>query len=349
MTSLADARRLFDPAPGYLNTANTGVPPVLAVEALHAAADDWRRGKSARADAAYFEAVTRSRAAFGQLTGVPAEQVAIGGSVSALVGLVAAALPAGSEVLTADGDFTAVTFPFAAQEPRGITVRSAPLDKLAESITEATTLVAYSEVQSADGAIADNSAIAVAARAHGCAIMVDATQSCGWFPTDASAADFVVAGAYKWLTSPNGVSFLTVAPDWLDRLIPNAAGWYAGGEIWESIYGLPLRLASTARRLDTSPAWMNFAAAAPALELLAAVEPGAIRKHNVALANRLRTALGLPEAESAIVSAELGEDARARLAAAGVATSFRAGRVRMACHLYNSDADIDLTLNAIAG
>ena len=50
-----------------------------------------------------------------------------------------------------------------------------------------------------------------------------------------------------------------VAPHWRERLTPHAAGWYAGEDIWGSIYGLPLRLASTARRFDASPAWMNWA------------------------------------------------------------------------------------------
>jgi selenocysteine lyase/cysteine desulfurase len=349
MVSLSDVPHLYDPAPGYLNTAGNGVPPRAAVEAFRVAITDWSRGRTPQADERHFAAVDRGRAAFAQLTGVTVDQVTIGGSVSALAGLVAAALPDFSEVLTADGDFTAVVFPFAAQAARGVTVRSVPLCELAGAVTEATTLVAYSEVQSADGAVARNPAIAAAARAHGAAVMIDATQSCGWFGSDGVAADFIVCGAYKYLTSPNGVALMTVAGNWLDRITPHAAGWYAGEDIPGSFYGLPMTLAGTARRLDASPAWMCWAAAAEAIELLAAIGAPAIRAHNVAVANRLRRGLGMPPGDSAIVSADLDEAARARLAAAGVATAFRAGRVRMSCHLYTTDADIDLALNAIHG
>jgi hypothetical protein len=43
----------------------------------------------------------------------------VGGSVSALVGLVAAAVPDGARVLVAEGEFTSVSFPFAAHAGRG--------------------------------------------------------------------------------------------------------------------------------------------------------------------------------------------------------------------------------------
>jgi selenocysteine lyase/cysteine desulfurase len=347
MTALADAQRLFDARPGYFNTASNGVPPLSAVAAMRAAIDDWQRGRSDQANASYFEAVTRGRAAFARLVRVPADQVAIGGSVSALVGLVAAALPACAEVLVADGDFTAVLFPFEAQQARGVTVRSVPLAELPSAVNERTTLVAVSSVQSVNGALLDLAGLVTAARAHGAATMLDATQACGWLPTDATEVDFVVCGAYKWLLSPNGVAFLSVSPDWLDRITPAAAGWYAGEDIWESIYGLPLRLAKTTRRLDASPAWMCWAAAAPALELLDAVGVESIREHDVTLANRLRAGLGLGPAESAIVSVPLDDAAQQRLAAAGVVTSVRAGGVRFSCHLYTRDADVDAALNAI--
>ena len=77
--------------------------------------------------------------------------MAVGTQVSGFVGLIAASLPAGSEVLTATGDFTSLLFPFHVQQARGLIVREAPLDAIAESVTDRTALVAVSLVQSADG------------------------------------------------------------------------------------------------------------------------------------------------------------------------------------------------------
>ncbi|MBR7678920.1 aminotransferase, partial [Streptomyces daliensis] len=61
---------------------------------------------------ATFAAVDRARAAFGRLAGVPVERVAVGTAVSTHVGMIAASLPTGAEVLVAEGDFSSVVNPF---------------------------------------------------------------------------------------------------------------------------------------------------------------------------------------------------------------------------------------------
>jgi selenocysteine lyase/cysteine desulfurase len=340
-----DARKQFEIEPGYFNTASLGVPPRPVLEAVLAGVDAWRRGRDSLAD--YDEAVARSRAAFGRLVNVDPEQVAIGATVSSLVGLVATGVPDGAEVLVADGDFTSVLYPFAVQAVRGVTLRSVPLAELVGAITDRTALVAVSLVQSADGAVLDLGALTAAARAHGALTMVDGTQACGWLPVDAADVDYFVAATYKWLLAPRGAAMLAVHSGRLDALVPHAAGWYAGADVWgDTIYGLPARLASTARRLDTSPAVLAWAGTAPALEFLEQVGVAAIRDHDVALANRLRAGLGLPPGESAIVSVPLPLDARERLAAADIRTAVRAGQVRFACHLYTTESDVDAALAA---
>ena len=94
--------------------------------------------------------------------------------------------------------------------PDGVTVRFAPLEALAESISAETDLVAFSIVQSSDGRIADHAAICDAARAAGARTFADLTQSLGWLPVEADGFDFTVCHAYKWLCAPRGTAFLTV-------------------------------------------------------------------------------------------------------------------------------------------
>ncbi len=248
---------------------------------------DWRDG---RADVPGYDAwVERGRAAFARLVGVDVGRVAAGSQVSAFAGVVAASLPDGAEVLCADGDFTSVLFPFLVQRPR-ITVRSAPLGDLPGALTADTDLVAVSAVQSSDGRVADLDALAAAASGHGTATLIDATQACGWLPLDAARFDYVACSAYKWLLSPRGTSFFVVAPDRLAELTPHSAGWYAGEDRWQSLYGNRIELARDARRLDLSPAWLSWVGTAPAVELLADVGAEAINAHAVGLANDLRGA-----------------------------------------------------------
>jgi len=81
----------FDVSPGYLNTASIGIPPLFVADAVVQAVGRWRTG-SDRSNA--FDAdVMAARKAWASLIGVAPEKVAIGASVSQLVGLVAASVP----------------------------------------------------------------------------------------------------------------------------------------------------------------------------------------------------------------------------------------------------------------
>jgi selenocysteine lyase/cysteine desulfurase len=336
----------FAVEPGYLDTASIGVPPVQAVEAMREALSEWAAGRARPQD--YDPFVDAARAAFAELVGVSPEDVCVGSQASALVGLVAASLPDRARVLAIEGDFTSLLFPFLAQADRHVEVTLVPLTDLAHSIGPETDLVVVSAVQSATGEIADLDTIGRAAREHDARTLVDATQACGWLPIDARRFDFVVCAAYKWLLAPRGVAFMAVRPERLAEVRPNAAGWYAGADIWSSIYGGPLRLAPNARRLDVSPAWLSWVGAVPSLELLRDTGIEAIHAHDLALANRVRDGLGMPSGRSAIV-AITAPGAAERLAAAGIRASTRAGAARLSFHLHNTPADADRALEALTG
>ena len=336
----------FDIAPGYLNTASIGVPPRAALEALRQATADWGAGRVQPPE--YDPFVDAARAAFARLVGVETRDVAVGTQVSTFTSMVAAGLAPGDEVLVYADDFSSVLFPLMVVRERGVRVRSVPtLAELPGAIDSNTALVAFSAVQSADGTVADLDAIAAAAGAHGARTYVDATQAVGWLPLDASRFDFVAVAAYKWLLAPRGAAFMTVRSERLDEVPPIAAGWYAGEDRWGSLYGDEPPLAADARRLDVSPAWLSWVAAVPALALLERVGVEAIHAHDVALANRFRAGLGMEPGNSAIVATSI-PGAAERLVAAGVKAAARAGAFRLSFHLYNTEADVDLALDALA-
>ncbi|MFD1152250.1 aminotransferase class V-fold PLP-dependent enzyme [Saccharothrix hoggarensis] len=326
----------FDVPLGYLNTASIGVPPAPTATAVADAVRRWSTG--ADGPAAVDEHVTTARTAFGRLVGVPGDRVAMGASASQLVALVAAGLPADASVLVARGEFTSLTFPFAA---RGLRVTEVDLEEV-PSAAPGHDLVAVSVVQSADGRIVDLDAL----RATGVPVLLDASQAVGWMPLRLDWADWVVAVGYKFLMSPRGCAWLACSPSALERTVPAAANWFAGDDPWSTVYGLPLRLAPDARRLDLSPVWLSQYGAATSLPYLASLDLADVRDHVVALADSLLDGLGLPARGSAIVSLDL-PGAGERLEAAGVRSSLRAGRVRLAFHLYNTAEDVDLVLAAL--
>jgi selenocysteine lyase/cysteine desulfurase len=210
---LAAAGDLWDPEPGFLDTASYGLPPRPAVAAVQAMLEAWRTGRTSWEP--WDRSADQSRERFARLVNVPAADVAIGATVSGLLGSVATVLTAGARVVVPENEF-----------------------------------------------------------------------------------------------------------------------------------GPPMDLAAGARRFDTSPAWDAWAGTAPALEVIEQIGVPRIGEHNVRLANRLRAGLGLPPGDSAIVSAGI-PDAEARLARAGIRASTRAGRTRLACHIYTSEQDVDAAVDAL--
>lgn len=333
----------------YLAACTVGLPPTATVAALTA---DLSAAASGRPDvAAASRAVEVARGAYARLVHTAVSTVAIAAQTSVAVSVIAASVPDGAEVLCPEGDFASLVAPFA-HAGRGVRLRAVPLARLAESVTTDTWLVAFSLVQSATGEVADAAAIAAATARAGVRTLCDLTQAAGWLPVDATLFDATVCHAYKWLCAPRGVAFLTLAPTFARDLRPVQAGWYSGVDPWASCYGTDAALAADARRFDVSPAWSAFVGAAPALAMFADADVTALHAHATALAARFRAGLGLPEPTraSAIVTWPDAEAcALARLTTSGIIASGRAGRARVAFHVFNDDDDVDRALAALDG
>jgi selenocysteine lyase/cysteine desulfurase len=343
--SLDQLRADFPPVPGHLDAATAGVPTRGTSAALREDLDRWVAGGL---DAArYDDAVHRARLAFARLVGVAGDRVAVGSQTSVLAALVAASVPDGAEVLCVDGDFSSMVFPFLVQQPR-IRVRHVPAERLADAIGPRTELVAFSLVQSATGTVLDGPAVAEVARGHGARTFCDLTQAAGWKAVDADRYDLTATAAYKWLCAPRGTAFLTVAEHAQPGLVPAQAGWYAGQDVWGSCYGPAMRLADDARRFDVSPAWQAWIGAAESVDAFASVDPHEVEAWSAGLADALRTSLDLPPTGSAVVTLHDPDGGRrTALEAAGCRVAGRAGRVRLAFHVWDDERDVARALEAL--
>lgn len=322
---------------GYLDTPSVGLPTTATVAALSEAIATWQCGEARPQD--YDQAVAASRTAFADLVGVEARDVAVGSQVSVFIGMIASSLASGTEVLIPEEEFTSVLFPFLARGD--LHVRTVPLVELADAVDASTGLVVFSLVQSADGRLVDVEAVVAAAAEHGAMTLADGTQACGWLPVDANRFDVLVVAAYKWLLSPRGTAFMVLRQERLEEIVPTAAGWYAGEDVWTSIYGAPLRLAADARRFDVSPAWLAWVGTAPAIQAVLDIGIADIHRHAVGLADRFCDGLGRPRTGSAIVSLSVTDAQAAALRSAGIRASQRAGRLRAGFHLTADVADVD--------
>jgi len=352
--ALAEVRALFDPAPGtiYLDSATYGLPPRPTVTAMHRAIDGWQAG-TADWVTAWDQAGEACRRSFAQLIGAQAATIALVPSVSVGVGMVAATLKPGDEVVIPDDEFTSVLFPLLVveREQRGVRVRTVPFEYLAASIDRSTRLVAFSLVQSQSGRTADLESILTAARAAGARTLVDATHAIPFVPLERHLPriDYLVCAAYKHLLSPRGVAFLHVAAEHWDTVPPLLANWRSASDPYGRYYGGELDLAPTAARFDVSLAWFAWAGAAVSLGLLVDWQRQGVLDEVVRLARRLASQLGLPEPVGSVLSVPVddAEAVRAHLAAAGVRAAVRAGSVRLSPHVYNTAAELDIAAAAL--
>src|SRR5687768_4339423 len=159
--SVAEAQSLWSPELVYLNTASFGLPPRPAWEALQAALGDWRGGRANWED--WNDTTDRARATWARLVNVEASSVAVSSTVSGLIGLIAASIPDGTRVVAPDVEFGSALFPFLAQEHRGVSVRTVPLQWLTDAVDETTDVVVTSAVQMSNGAVVDLDAVEAAA------------------------------------------------------------------------------------------------------------------------------------------------------------------------------------------
>ena len=203
---ISEAQSLWEPAGVYCNTASYGLPPRPAWEALQAALADWQGGRTSWEH--WGQSTEDARAVFARLVGVDVDRVAVGSTVSELVGSVVTALPAGTRVVVPEIEFTSTLFPLLVQ--RRLDVRPVPFADLVQAIDQDVGAVAFSAVQMSTGDVADVDAIVSAAAGVGTITLCDATQALGWLPLDAGSFDALVCGAYKWLMAPRGSAFLTV-------------------------------------------------------------------------------------------------------------------------------------------
>jgi hypothetical protein len=101
-----------------------------------------------------------------------------------------------------------------------------------------------------------------------------------------------------------------------------------------------------------SPAWQAFLGAEPALRAFADADTDAVYTYTTGLAEAFRDGIGLeqPERPSAIVTwADPAGEALKRLSAAGLTASGRAGRARVAFHVFNTTQDVARTVRAVRG
>ena len=368
------AREAFALAPGlvYVNHAAVGLLPVATRDALHAMIDDHAaRGVLGTASRELsLPAYRRRIAAF---VGGRGEEIALLRNTGDGATILAQGLDLGpgDEVITGANEFGANAYPWLALRERGVAVtlidapreRMTP-DVLRRTISARTKIVAVSWVTFDDGYRHDLAALAEVAHAHGALFAVDAIQGLGAFPLDVNATgvDALYAGGAKWLMALQGVSFLWLRANLLDRVALRMPGWRSALDMWDFLDYTQPPAPDASRYEGGTPNILGALSLASSIDVLGAAGVERIGEHVLALTDRLAAGLesggwtivgdrSQDGVKSGIVTFRRdGVDAIAlgkRLGQAKIVTTYRAGGVRVAPHGHNTPDEIDTILDAL--
>lgn len=362
--SHSEFRGMFPAAATSVWLDTPGCPPGAqpVVDALTRTLADWSTGDFNWLDWDSVPQETRSLIA--AQMGVSEQHVALMTSVSEAASTVAGVIPPGRIVML-ENEYRSVLFPFLRLQSGRHEVALVPAAQgenstqaLIEAITADTSLIAVSEVLSSDGVRLDLFALKEAADAVGARLFVDCTQAFGALATDYAAlgADYVAFHGYKWLLCPRGTAALVTRPDRAGELVPLAPGWKSTA-LPHGYFGGPDKLATSAMRLDSSPAWFSWIGACAALKIHAGLDREQVEKHICTLVQRFvdsarnlgfsSPAQGLPS-HIAVLEFPAVPDLPRVLRERGIRAAATETRLRIGAHYFNSDADIDRVLEVLA-
>lgn len=352
----------------YLNTAAESIPPRQVGEALMEYWQDKTQGMAGREP--HFAKVEACREIAAKLVGLQPAEVAFCSCSSEAYNLLASALhlAAEDEVVVTDLDFPAGATPWlVGNEPPKTRLWQSrdgqlQLDDLAPLLNERTRLVQVSLVSFLNGWRIDWAPLRDLVRRHApeAVLSVDVTQALGRVDVTGVDADIVISSTHKWTLGIHGSCVVGVPERAAERLTTQAGGWYHITNAFDS------DRFDTARVRQGAPSFsVGMPSFAPIYALNAALrylDGFGIRKIAayadplVAQAHAGLKELGIqpmapaqPGCSSGILAFQHPESARiaAALLAANIHVMHHAGRIRIALHGYNTEADVTALLSAM--
>ena len=351
----------------YLNTAAEGMPPVEVGEALAQYFRDKQLGMDGRER--HFAALEETKSLVAELYGLAAAEIAICSCSSEAFNLAALAmrLREGDEVVINDLDFPAGITPWLQPTcPATVRVWRARegvlhVEDLAKLLTPKTRLVTVSLVSFYNGHMIHLPSVVETVRRHSPALLaVDVTQALGRVPLKLDGADLIVSSTHKWILASHGGGLVGVpsarASDWT---VP-AGGWLH----LEDAFG-----ANRFEKAVSRPGAAGFAVGMPNFPAIYAIRAALqyLRSVGVEAIDRVARPLTLacldevaklpvemlaPHDDSALAGIFAFRHPKAdalaqRLKADRIHIMSHAGRLRVAVHGYNTEADIETFLRCL--
>jgi selenocysteine lyase/cysteine desulfurase len=361
----------------YFNTGGLGASPYVVLEETQKRMSELEVYPRPGYDHEMW-AETKSRCA--GLLGCKSEEVGMNSSTTEGNDIIVNGLPLkkGDEIITSTHEHAGLNIPLLNRMQRdGIVLKTfepdmkdgmGNLERIDALRTGKTRLIFVSHITCTTGQRFPETEIAQYAKDHGIWSAFDGAQVAGNMPIDVKEydCDFYATGGHKWVLGPKRTGFVYVRESLLDTLRPITVGAYsdAGHDIVEKT----LKLNPTAQRYEyATQNGALFYGLGVAIDFLHQIGLQTIWKHNKTMAERLyhelqkhpRIEILSPEQEeyrtSLITFKVKGKNYRD---VAGYLTGEKRLRVRVvpeaglegvrvSCHLYNTDEELDRLIQEI--
>ena len=379
MIEMEDYSEYFGPFDcTWINTSHQGALPKAAVGALQQAIQ-WKISPLPLAVSDLFSQVPlKLKDALGRLINAPADDIILGNSASYGLHLLANGINwiPGDEILLVEGDFPCNHLPWLNLKKMGVDIRIIqpksgwlqPEDVLSHS-GDSSRVLCLSWVFSFTGFKIDLPEISKICQKHGIKLILNCSQALGSQPFDTADgyADALTCVGFKWLCGPYGTGFCWIDPVLREELDYNQAYWLAmqTADDLKNPRAVPeVKKGLGARKYDVfgTANFFNFVPWTESVNLLNGIGIKNIKEHNDGLIEHLRDNLDnhkyriltpLNEAgPSSILVISHKDNSKNkelfdRLIRKKIMISLRHGNLRLAPHLYNTEADINKALSVL--
>lgn len=359
----------------YLISNSLGAMPRAVYDRLRDYADMWATLGVRAWGAGWWDIKRAAGDVIAPLMGAPLGSVLIHENASIAGSILYSALDFSDtrrdKVIVTDQDFPSDVYTLRAMLPEHMqvhTVRSRDgigidTDEILDAIDERTRLVSISHVLFRSAYIMPVEAIVQKAHAVGAQVLLNGYHSVGVIPVDVTGlnVDFYIGGTLKWLCGGPGGVFMYVRPDLLPGLNPKITGWFAHQTPFAfDIEHFELR-EDAYRLANGTPGIAALYAIQPGPEIIAQVGVDNIREKSIRQTSRIierADAAGYPVVSPRVVEERAGTvtlrpdhayEVSRELIARSIVVDYREGAgIRIAPHFYNSDAEVEQVMDAIA-
>ncbi len=359
----------------YLISNSLGAMPRGVYDSLRDYADTWAtRGVRAWGEV-WFNLNARVGDKIAPLMGAPSGSVLVHQNASIANSILFSALDYSdtrrNKVVVSDMDFPSDLYSLRAILPSHLEVQmirshdgiTIDTDELLDAIDERTRLVSVSHVLFRSAYIMPVKAIVEKAHRVGAQVVFNGYHSVGIIPVDVTDmnVDFYIGGVLKWVCGGPGGVFMYVRPDLLTTLQPKITGWFAHQTPFAFDVENHVLREDAYRLANGTPGVASLYAIQPGIDIITQVGVDNIRAKSqrqttliIELADKAGYEINTPRhaaerAGTITVKPNHAYEVSRELIARNIVVDYRENAgIRIAPHFYNSDAEIHLTMDAIA-